>query len=85
MAKTIARLISTLSEDPSLQEAVERVYNVVKKLNKPLFESQISVEVGGDRMLRNNMAHHGPYLRTALDILVSEDLLEKKGAKYSLR
>ena len=82
MIRTIDELINYLFNDKDLQEAVKRVYYEIEKSNKALFESQIATNLISSKVLGNNFILHGSYVRTALDILVSEDFLTKKRAKY---
>jgi len=49
-----------------------------------MVESQLARELISPA-LSGNVILHGSYLRTALDILTSEGLVKKKGAKYSLK
>lgn len=69
--------------DKFLRDACERVYNTIAKSDKPMVESQLARELLSP-LLGANTNLHGPYLRTALDILTSEGFVKKEGAKYSL-
>ena len=84
--KTIGDIcnLEYVSCDGFLIEACERVYTTLVKSDKPMVEAHIARELISSLLGRNTNLH-GPYLRTALEILTSEGLVKKRGAKYSLR
>ena len=90
MGKSIIELCEGLSNNPFLNDACEKVYYTLVNSRytlinsrESMFECEISQEVASKEVLGRNHIHHSAYLRTALDILVSEDLVKKKGALYS--
>ena len=82
MVKEIGKLIDSLL-DGFLQDAVKKIYYELES-SSPLFECQIAEKIISPSVIGSPILHSS-YVRTALDILVSENYLKIKKAKYSLK
>ena len=78
-------LCEKLPDDDNLKEACRRVYDTILLGPEPVYESELSEDLLSPEVLGRNPILHGSYLRTALDILVSEGFLKKRKARYSIK
>ena len=83
--KTLNQICQEAGSGPN-EHVIRKVYCDLSKSKTPKYEAEIASDLESDISgCAANIKCYGSYIRTALDILESENIIKKNKARYSIK